>query len=213
MPLESFLKYCKWSIKAESRWFFQEVSEPQRRVRKCDTCLMRVFFLTIKVVRTGYPLDVTPGFYMSNISMLVALQRVEVQSEVSSDRHYLENRNQCLVSHMSTDLPSSSKRLNLMIWTLPLIWGQKIQELVKYLKSFLGKFALASKPKERTPYLLTQKMKLQDPLSSLILVIMPGFKVQEERPVLLLKNYIKIELVKSSSWYEQWLVAMKILTG
>lgn len=44
MPLESFLKYCKWSIKAESRWFFQEVSEPRRRVRKRDTCLMRVFF-------------------------------------------------------------------------------------------------------------------------------------------------------------------------
>lgn len=87
MPLESFLEYCKWSIKAESRWFFQEVSEPRRRVRKCDMHLMRVFFLTIKVVRTGYPLDVTPGFYMSNISMLVALQSVEVQSEVSSDRH------------------------------------------------------------------------------------------------------------------------------
>lgn len=149
-----------------------------------------------------------------HVQYLHACCFAESRSSVRSFlRHYLENRNQCLVSHMSTDLPSSSKRLNLMIWTLPLIWGQKIQELVKYLKSFLGKFALASKPKERTPYLLTQKMKLQDPLSSLILVIMPGFKVQEERPVLPLKNYIKIELVKSSSWYEQWLVAMKILTG
>jgi len=38
-------------------------------------------------------------------------------------------------------------------------------------------------------------MKLKEPLSNLILVIVPGSKLQEERPVLLFRNYEKTESV------------------
>lgn len=49
----------------------------------------------------------------------------------------LESINRHLVSHMSTDLPySNTERLHLMPWTILLIWGQQIQELVKSLKDF-----------------------------------------------------------------------------
>jgi len=75
----SSLQFCRQSIKAESRWVFQEINEPQRSVKKHDMHLMRIFFLLIKIVRTNYPLDVIPGYHAPNISMVVALQRTKVQ--------------------------------------------------------------------------------------------------------------------------------------
>lgn len=51
----SSLKCCKWSIKAESRWFFQEVNEPQRGVRKWDMHLMRGFFPAHKNCQNKLP--------------------------------------------------------------------------------------------------------------------------------------------------------------
>jgi len=58
-------------------------------------------------------------------------------SEKSQTGINLESINQHLVSHMSTDLLYPiTETLHLMPWTLLLIWGQQVQELVKSLKDF-----------------------------------------------------------------------------
>lgn len=63
----------------------------------------------------------------------------------------LEGINQHLVSHMTTDLPHSNiERLRLMPWTLLLIWGQQIQELVKPLKDFKS-FLILHQGNTKTP--------------------------------------------------------------